>query len=127
MKDQWDCVLDDPEELGDQEFIVLMDQYSTEIFSFLLLFLPCCSSTFRQTNVESAQIRSEDNFLILQNSIAPSSLEVDHHDEEEYSVVLTLGKRYPKKFLALHQSKIFHRSVQFLWMGWQEYVFVVLL
>ena len=29
---------------------------------------------------------------------------LDHHDEEEYSVVLTLGKRYANKFLALHQS-----------------------
>ena len=28
MKDQWDCVLDDLEELGDKEFLVLMDQYN---------------------------------------------------------------------------------------------------
>ena len=33
MKDQWDCVLNDLEELGDKGFLVLMDQYSIEIVS----------------------------------------------------------------------------------------------
>ena len=32
--------------------------------------------------------------------------EVDGHDEEEYSVVLTLGKRLANKFLAQHQSTL---------------------
>ena len=32
VKDQWDCVLNDLEELGDKEFLVLMDQYNTDIF-----------------------------------------------------------------------------------------------
>ena len=27
MKDQWDCVLNDLEKLGDKELLVLMDQY----------------------------------------------------------------------------------------------------
>ena len=60
MKDQWDCVLNDREELGDKEFLVLMDQYNVEIFSRFRL-LPLYSSTFHQTNVESTQIRSDDN------------------------------------------------------------------
>ena len=37
MKDQWDCVLNDLEELGDKEFLVLMDQYNIEI---IFLFPP---------------------------------------------------------------------------------------
>ena len=86
-----------------------MDQYNIEIFSCCLRLLPFYSSTFHQTNVESAQIRSEDNLLISRIRSLHLLLEVDHHDEEEYSVVLTLGKRQAKKFLAQYQSKIFHR------------------
>ena len=51
MKDQWDCVLNDLEELGDKEFLVLMDQNNIEIFSCCLRILPSCSSTYHQTNV----------------------------------------------------------------------------
>ena len=39
MKDQWDCVLIDLEELGGKEFL-LKDRYNTKIFSCFLLFLP---------------------------------------------------------------------------------------
>ena len=64
-KNQRDCVLDDLEELGgDKEFLVLMDQYSTDILSCFLRLLPLYSSTFHQTNVESSQIRTEDSLLI---------------------------------------------------------------
>ena len=73
MKDQRDCALNDLEEFGDKEFLVLMDEYNIEIFSCFLRLLPLYSSTFHQTNVESAPIRSEHNPFILQNSIAPSS------------------------------------------------------
>ena len=93
MKDQWDCVLNDLEELGDKEFLVLTDQYSIEIFSCFLHLLPLYSSTFHQTNVEIAQIRSEDNPLISRIQSLHLLLEVYDHDEKEYSVVLTLGKR----------------------------------
>ena len=72
MRDQWDCVLNGLEELGDKEFMVLMDQYNIEIFSCCLRLLPLCSSTFPQTNVEIAQNVSEDNLFNHQNSIAPS-------------------------------------------------------
>ena len=92
MKDQWDCVLNDLEEIGDKEFLVLTSQYNIEIFSCCLRLLPFCSSTYCQTNVERAQNRSEDNPLISRIQ-SLHLLEVDHHDEEEYSVVLTLGKR----------------------------------
>ena len=93
MNDQWDCVLNDLEELGDKEFLVLMDPYNIEIFSCGLRLQPFYSSTFHQTNVESTQIRSEDNLLIFRIQSLHLLLVVDDHDEEEYSVVLTLGKR----------------------------------
>ena len=90
MKDQWDCVRNDLEALGDKEFLVLMDHSNFEIFSCCLRLLPFYSSTFHQTNVESAQIHSEDNLLISRIQSLHLLLEVDDHDEEEYSVVLTL-------------------------------------
>ena len=72
MKDQWDCVLNDLEELGDQEFLVLMDQYKMK--SFLVTSASCHFALphFHQTNDESAQIRSEDT-LLFYRKIAPSS------------------------------------------------------
>ena len=93
MKDQQDCVLNDLEELGGKEFLVLMDQSNIEIFSCFHRLLPLCSSTFHQTNVESAHNRSEGDLLISRTQSLHLLREVDHHDEEEYSVVLTLGKR----------------------------------
>ena len=36
---------------------------NTEIFSFLLLLLPCCQSTCRQTNDDNTRHVSEDNLL----------------------------------------------------------------
>ena len=92
MKDQWDCVLNDLEELGGKEFLVLTGQYNIEAFSCCLRFLPSCSSTYHQTKVESAQICSEDHLLVSRIRSLHLLLEVDDHDEEEYSVVLTLGK-----------------------------------
>ena len=82
------------EELGDKGFLVLMDQYNIEIFCCFLRHLPLYSSTFHQTNVEIAQNRSEDNLLISRIQSLHLLLEVDDHDEEEHSVVLTLGKRW---------------------------------
>ena len=77
--------MNDLEELGYREFLVLMDQYNIEIFSCCLL-LPFCSSTYCQTNVEIAENRSEDNPLISRIQSLHLFLEVDYHDEEEYSV-----------------------------------------
>ena len=77
MKDQQDCVLNDLEELGDKEFF-LIDQYNTEIFSCFLLLLPCCSSTFHQTNVENTQNGSEENLLFSRIQSLHHLLEVDY-------------------------------------------------
>ena len=82
MKDQQDCVLNDLEELGGKEFLQ-RHQYNTEIFSCFLLLLPCCSSTFHQTNVEIAQNGSEENLLFSRNQSLHHLLEVDYHDEED--------------------------------------------
>ena len=74
MEDQWSCVLIDLEELGDKEFLVLMDRYNIEICCLRLLQF--CFSTSHQTKVESAQNRSEDNLLI--SRIQYTSLPVHH-------------------------------------------------
>ena len=84
-----------------------MDQYNIETFSCFLRLLPFYSSTFHQTNVEIAQDRSEDNLLIFRIQSHHLLLEVEDHDEEQYSVVLTLGKRYANNLLAQYQSNIF--------------------
>ena len=93
MKDQWDCALNDLEELEDQEFLVLMDQYNIEIFSCFLRLLPLYSSTFHQTNDDKTQDDPEENLFFSRIQSLHRLLEVDDHDEEEYSVVLTLGNR----------------------------------
>ena len=127
MRDQWDCVLNDLEELGDKEFLVLMDRYKIEIFSCFLRILPLCSSTFHQTNVEIAQNGSDDNLLISRIQSLHHLLEVNYHDEEEWSVASTLENRWRNNLVVQYRSKFFPQWVQFLWMSWQKYVFVVLL
>ena len=114
VKDQWDGVLHDLEELRDNELLVLTSQYNIEISSCCLRFLAFCSSTFHQTNAESSQNRSEDTTLISRIHTPHHLLEVDDHDEEEYSVVLTLGKRLANNLMAEYQSTFFPRWVQFL-------------
>ena len=108
MRDQWDCVLNDLEELGGKEFIALTGQYSIEIFSCCLRLLPFCSSTFHQTNIESAQIRSEDRLSVSRIRSLHLLLEVIVHAEEECSVFLPLGTLDGIELLAQCQSKIFH-------------------
>ena len=93
-----------------------MDQYSIEIFSCFLRLLPSCSSTFHQTNVEIAQDRSEYVPLFSRFQSFHHLLEVDDHDEEEYSVVFTLGNRLANNLLAQHQSTFVPDGVKFLWM-----------
>ena len=75
-----------------------MDQYNIEIFSCFLRLLPLFSSTFRQTNDEIAQDRSEDIPFFSRIQSLNLLVEVNDHDEEEYSVVLTLGKRSTDKY-----------------------------
>ena len=118
MKDQWNCVLNDLEKLGDKEFLVLTGQYNIEIFSCCHRLLPSCSSTFQQTTAGSSPNRSEDHLSVSRIQSLHLLLEVDDHDEEEYSVVLTLGN-----LLAQYQSTFFLRWVQFLQMSRLKYAF----
>ena len=106
MKDQWNCVLKDLEELGGKEFL-MKDQYNTEIFSCFLLHLQLCSSTFHQTNVENAQNGSEDNLLISRVQSLHHLLESDWHDEEDWSVSSTLDNRWAINLVVLYRSKFF--------------------
>ena len=102
-----------------------MDQYNIEIFSCSSSSCHDALSASHQTDVEIAWNCSEDNPLISRIQSLHRLLEVDDHDEEEYSVVLTLGNRLANSLQAQHQSTFFLRWVKFLWMGWHEYVFVV--
>ena len=104
MKDQGDCVLNDLEELGDKEFLVLMDQHNIEIFSCFLRLLQLYSPTCHPTNVEIAQDLSEDTPLIFRIQSLHHLLEV----KKSTQLFMTLGKRLANNLLAQHQSKIFH-------------------
>ena len=106
VKDQQHCVLNDLEELGGTE-LLLMNQYNTETFSCFRLLLPWCSSTFLQTNVESAQSRSEDNPLFSRIQSLHLLLEVNHHDEEDCSASSTLDNQWASNLVAQNRSKIF--------------------
>ena len=108
MKGQRDCVLNDLEELVDQDFLVLIDHHN--IKKNFLWPPPPAIVLFHISSEQCREFSStEDNLLISRIQSLHLLVEVNCHDEEEYSVVLTLGKRYANKFLALHQSKIFHR------------------
>ena len=70
-----------------------LHQYNIEIFSCFLRLLPLYSSTFHQTNVEIAQDHFQDTPLFSKIQSLHHLLEVEDHDEEEYSVVVTMGKQ----------------------------------
>ena len=71
---------------------------STKMKSFLVSSAFChCTLPFHQTNVENSQIRTEDIPLFSRIQSLHHLLEVDDHDEEEYSIVLTLGNRLANK------------------------------
>ena len=82
--------------------------------------LPCFSSICRQTNDDNAGNISEDNLLISRIQSLHHLLEVDHHDEEEWSVASTLDNRWANNLVVQNRSKFFPQWVQFLWMSWQK-------
>ena len=73
------------------EFLVLTDQHSIEIFSCCLRLLPSCFSIHHQTNIESTQIYSEDHLLVSRIRSLHLLLEVILRVEEECLVFLPLG------------------------------------
>ena len=60
----------------------------------LLLFLPCCSSTFRQNDDDKTQHDPEDHLLFSRIQSLHRRLAVDFHDEEDGSVSSTLDNRW---------------------------------
>ena len=84
-----------------------MGQYSIEILYGCLRLLPSCSSTFYQTNVESAQNRSEDDPSVSRIRSLHLLLEVILRVEEECSFILPLGKLDRSEFLVQYQSMFF--------------------
>ena len=104
VRDQWVCVLNDLEELGGKEFLVLMDQYNIEIFSCCLRLLPSYFSTYHQTNIESAQICSEDHLAVPRIRSPHLLLGVILRAEEECLVFLPLGTLDLIELLVQHQS-----------------------
>ena len=107
MKDRQDCVLNDFEDLGGTE-LFLNNLNRAEIFPFLLLLLPCSSSTFRQTNDDKTQNDPEDYLLFSRIQSLHHCLDVDSQDEEDGPISTTLENRMAIVFLVRHQPKFSH-------------------
>ena len=84
VRDQWDCVLNDLEELGDKEFRVLTSQYNIEIF-FLVTSASCHFALphFIRPTLRVAKFVPEDNPLISRIQSHHLLPEVVDHDEKE--------------------------------------------
>ena len=117
VQDQWDCVLNDLEQLEDKGFLVLTGQYNIEIFSCCLRLLPSCSSILHQTNAESAQICSEDHLSVSRFRSLHPLLEVILRAEEDCLVFLPLGMLDRIELLVQRQSMFFQEHVQSLKMS----------
>ena len=66
--------------------------------------------------------------LVLQNSIAPSSTLGRLPWRRKWILISsTLHNRRANILLVQHRFKFFHQQEKFLWMSWQNLVFVVLL
>ena len=115
MKDQWDCVLNVPEEL------------CTGIFFYLHLLLPSILSIDRQTNEESVGTYSEYFPLILQKWTAPSSSRCTCWEwRRRYVTFLILQNRRMNISLVQCQSNSFSQMELFLVKSRQVLFFVVL-
>ena len=119
--------MNDLEELGGKEFLVLTDQYSIEMFSCCLRLLPSCSSVHHQTNIESTQTCSEDHLSVSRTRSPHLLLEVVLRAEEECLVFLPLGTLDRIELLVQYQSIFFQEYVHSLKMSKQLKVFLVLL
>ena len=83
---------------------------STILKSFLVAsrLLSSCSSTFHQTNIESAQMCSEDHLSVSRIRSHHLLLEAFLRAEEECSVFLRLGTLDQIELLVQYQSIFFH-------------------
>ena len=111
VKDQWDCVLNDLEELEGKEFLVLTGQYNIEIFYCCLRLLPSCSSLHHQTNIESAPNCSEDHLVVSRTRSHHLLLEVVLRVAEGCLFFLPLGKLDRIELVVQYQSMFFQEKV----------------
>ena len=110
MKDQWDCVLNDLEELGGEEFLVLTGQYNIEIFLVASASCHLALPYIIRPMLRLCKNRSEDNLSFSRIQSLHHLLEVDYHDEEECSVVSTLDNRLENNLLTQYQSTFFQEK-----------------
>ena len=101
--------------------LFLKSQHKTDIFSCVLFHF------FRQTNDDKKQNDPEDNLLSSRIQSLHFCLEVDFHDEEDWSVSSTLDNWKENISVFQYQSKFCPQQEKFSWMSWPKYVFVVLL
>ena len=106
-QDQWDCVLNDLEELEGKQFLVLTGQYNIEIFYCCLRLLPSCSFIHHQTNIESTQICSEDHLSVSRIRSHHLLLEVVLRVEKECLFFLPLGMLDRIELMVQYQSTFF--------------------
>ena len=86
----------------------------TELKSFLVSSYFChCALPLHQTNVQNAQNGSEDDLLISRIQSLHHLLEVDYHDEEEWSVSSTLDNRWKNNLVVQYRSKFFPNGYSF--------------
>ena len=127
MKDQQDCVLNLPEELGKKQ-LFLKHQYSTGIFFYFLLLLPNMLSTDRQTNEEIVGIDSEDFPSFSRNELLHLLLDaLVVNDEEDLLHSSIRHNRRKNISLVQCQSNSFSQWELFMEKSRQVLFFVVLL
>ena len=114
MRSQWDCFLDDFQEFRSTEFLK-KNQYHTEFFlvspSSLVLV------HFSSDRCWECTTGSEDNLLFSRIQPLHHLLEVDYHDEEDWSDSSTLNNRWANFSDTewsvgewFHQFKFFRKS-----------------
>ena len=124
MKAQWDCVLNDLEELGGTELswrISAIHVYflvsSSSCHAFLPLFVRPMM-TIQEMFLKIVFDSPEFNRSIIVSSNTSMTKKLASS---------TLENRRANIFLVQHQLKFSRQYVQFLWMSWQNLVFFVVL
>ena len=125
MKDQWDCVPEWPWRASEVKNFSWW--VGTILKSFSSSFCHCALPLFIRPMLRLRKMIPKIIFLISRIQSLHHLLEVDYHDEEGWSVSSTLDNRWTNNLVVQYRSTFFPKWVQFLWMSWQKYVFVVLL
>ena len=126
MKDQWDYVLNDLEELGDKQ-LFLKYQCSSDISFLVLLLLPSIISNDRLTNVILVEIDFDDNSWSCRIELLRRFLVVLFESVEEDWLLSSKSRtQREKNLLVQYQSTFFHSS-EWCSVNQQVLFFVVLL